>query len=113
MNMFNDVFIENQIIQNCLKNYNINLDLELEYYPPDVRSILKYMHNHLFENTLTIKEEKLACRIRNNNISTKFRLLIGMGIKEYVMNQRLKAAETVLKETEVSIYLLANAIGYT
>jgi len=25
----------------------------------------------------------------------------------------LKAAETVLKETEVSIYLLANAIGYT
>ena len=86
MNMFNDVFIENQIIQNCLKNYNINLDLELEYYPPDVRKILKYVHDHIFENTLTIQGVKQACKVRNNNISTKFRLLIGMGIKEYVMN---------------------------
>ena len=86
MNMFNDIFIQKQIIETILINYRKNLDSQLEYCPSDVRSVLKYLHNHLFENTLTIKEEKLACRIRNNNISTKFRLLIGMGIKEYVMN---------------------------
>ena len=113
MNMFNDIFIQKQIIETILINYRKNLDSQLEYCPSDVRSVLKYLHNHLFENTLTIKEVKLACRIRNDNITAKFRLLVGKGLREYIINQRLKAAETALKEAEVSIYLLANAIGYT
>ena len=75
--------------------------------------MLKYIHNHLFENTLTINEVKSACQVRNNNIATKFRLLVGTGIREFVINHRLNAAETVLKEAKVSIYLLVNAVDYT
>ena len=40
-------------------------------------------------------------------------MLVGTGTREYVIKQRLKAAEIILREREVNIYLLANAIGYT
>ena len=113
MKRSNNIFTEKHIIENILKGYSKNLDSQIGFYPPDIRKMLKYIHNHLFENTLTINEVKNACQVRNNNITTKFRMLVGSGTREYVINQRLKAAETILREREVNIYLLANIIGYT
>jgi len=78
----------------------------------DVAAVLEFIHTHLFESSLNVNTVKLGCRIKNNNISTRFRIGLGLGIREYIEKLRLYAALRLLQDRRFEIYLIAMAVGY-
>ncbi len=102
-----------QIINDALKRFTNVLDSHLYMFPSEVQTMLKYIHEHLFEETLTVERVKEACKLKNNNVTTKFLQTVGVGTREYIVSQRLKAAASVLHTSEASMYQIAFAVGFT
>lgn len=80
--------------------------------PRDLRELVACIHNSLFEPELTVKKLKVRCRIRNNNISTRFRYLVGRGIKEYIDMHRMEAAGRMLRHSGAPVFEVAMSVGY-
>src|ERR1043165_6002346 len=80
--------------------------------PRDVAAVLEFIHAHVFEPSLSVKTVKQGCRITNNNISTRFRIGLGLGIREYIETLRLYAASRLLQGQRFEVYLIAMAVGY-
>lgn len=80
--------------------------------PREVEEIVCYIHDHLFDSSLNVNLVKLRCRLRNNNVSTRFRKVVGLGIREYIEQLRLEAAGSLLSERDLEVYLVAMAVGY-
>jgi len=78
----------------------------------EVVDVLEFVHTHLFDSTLNVKRVKQCCRIRNNNISTRFRISVGLGIREYIEALRLETALSLLRRHRFEIYLIGMAVGY-
>lgn len=108
-----DFLTQQDAIQKSFQGFVGQLDQNADAMPFEVQVILRYVHAHLFEPVLTAHAIKKACGLANNNVTTRFRRATGMGIWEYVANQRLAAAARVLSTQRVNIYLLAAAVGYT
>ena len=81
-------------------------------YPPDLTALLSCIHERPFDPSLNVNAVKARCGIRNNNISTRFRSLLGIGIREYIEALRLEAAGRLLANGDVEVYLVAMAVGY-
>lgn len=80
--------------------------------PQDVAAVLEFIHTHVFESSLNVNAVKQGCRIKNNNISTRFRIALGLGIREYIETLRLYAASRLLQGQRFEGYLIAMAVGY-
>ncbi len=80
--------------------------------PRDVREVLEYVHGHLFDPALNVTTVRAGCRLRDNNISTRFRMILGRGIREHIEHLRMLAAERLLRESDLEVYLVAMAVGY-
>ncbi|MCL5020418.1 MAG: AraC family transcriptional regulator [Bacteroidetes bacterium] len=113
MNSYSSLKLQQQVVDDVLTNFRDTVDVRLGSTPCEVQAMLKYIHEHLFEKSLTVGEVKRKCRLTNNNVPTRFRLSVGRGIREYIMDLRIRAAVEVLSKLEVSIHVLASAAGYT
>jgi AraC-like DNA-binding protein len=80
--------------------------------PRDIEEILGSIHGALFDPSLNVSSVKARCGIRNNNISTRFRRLLGVGIREYIEDLRMRAADRLLRDGGLEVYLVAMAVGY-
>jgi AraC-like DNA-binding protein len=52
------------------------------------------------------------CGIRTNNISSRFRWALGIGLRDYIEARRMEAADHLLRTSDVGIFDLAMALGY-
>lgn len=89
-----------------------NLPQKAACLPRDVREVLDYVHDHLFDPALNVTTVRAGCRLRDNNISTRFRMILGLGIREHIEHLRMLAADRLLRELDLEIYLVAMAVGY-
>lgn len=80
--------------------------------PLDVAGAVRVIHENPFDPQLNVKTLKRRQRIGNNNFSTQFRCAVGIGLREYIEMLRLEAAERLLRNPELEIYLVAMAVGY-
>jgi transcriptional regulator GlxA family with amidase domain len=111
---------EKKIVRLAEKHAKMRMELEffLQELPQtaclnrDVKAVLKFIHTHAFEPSLNVNTVKHGCRIRNNNISTRFRIELGLGIRDYIETLRLYAASRLLQSQRFEIYLVAMAVGY-
>ncbi|HEV2855122.1 MAG TPA: helix-turn-helix transcriptional regulator [Thermoanaerobaculia bacterium] len=85
---------------------------DASHLPRDVAEILRFVHDNAFEPLLNVKTVKRACSFRNNNVTTRFRTIMGIGLREYIETLRLEAASALLEQTAAEVYLIAMAIGY-
>lgn len=85
---------------------------EVACLPRDVATVLEFIHSHAFEPSLNVNTVKQRCKIKNNNISTRFRVVLGLGIREYIEALRLCAASRLLQSQRFEVYLIAMAVGY-
>lgn len=94
------------------------LDQFLSIHPPQgdiswqVRAVLSYIDEHLFDPTLHVCTVKMRCRIRDNNISCRFKYEVGCSVMEYVEARRLAAAGILLRRGDFSVTEIAQSIGY-
>ena len=87
-------------------------EAELPALPREVRTMLQCIHACLFDPALKVFEVKRRCGVKNNNISTTFKRALGRGIREYIEDLRLQAAERLLAHEGLDIFLIGSAIGY-
>jgi AraC-like DNA-binding protein len=80
--------------------------------PQKLLEAARYIQDHLFDPHLNVNTLKLKCHLRNNNVSTIFRSVIGLSIREYIENLRLEAADQLLRSGGFEIYLIAMSVGY-
>src|SRR5215216_5228283 len=75
-----------------------------EDLPREIREILSHIHQNLFDLRLNVRHLKSCCRIRDNNVSSRFRYLMGMTTKQYVEILRMEAASRLLRKEEIGIF---------
>jgi AraC-like DNA-binding protein len=78
----------------------------------ELQSVLDCIHGHVFEPDLNVKTLKARCQIRDNNVSSRFRYTLGIGIKEYIESLRMEAAMLLLREEGLPVFHVAKAVGY-
>jgi AraC-like DNA-binding protein len=83
-----------------------------EDLPWEMREILEHVHENLFDSDLNVSAVRRECRLRNNNISTRFRCSVGLGLRDYIEAARIEAASRLLGHRDLEIYLIAMAVGY-
>lgn len=81
--------------------------------PYDVRQIMREVHARLFDPALNVRYACGQRGLANHNVSSRFRLHMGVGIREYIEWQRLDAAKLLLRTTDADVYRIAEAVGYT
>lgn len=99
-------------IEDVLRSLREEIPPVPPHLPWEVRKILAYIHQHLFEQDLNAAAARLRCRLHNNNISTRFRYTVGIGLREYIEAGRLEAAKRLLGHPDLEIYLVAVSVGY-
>ncbi|HYU36044.1 MAG TPA: helix-turn-helix domain-containing protein [Thermoanaerobaculia bacterium] len=77
----------------------------------EIREVLEHIHANLFDPDLNVQSIKRRCRIRDNNISCRFRHVLGITLKEYIETLRLNAALRLL-EKRFPVFDVAMAVGY-
>ena len=107
------LLIQQNKIDKVLDNIKRNLKVDENIKVDEIICMLKYIHEHIFEAGLTIDAIKESCQYTNNNITTKFKQLVRKSPHTYIREIRLKAAEILLADDTLSIYMIASAVGYT
>jgi two-component system response regulator YesN len=80
--------------------------------PREIREVLAHIHQHLFDLRLNVRYLKSSCRIHDNNVSSRFRYLMGLTIKQYVETLRMEAASRLLRREGLCIFDVSVAVGY-
>jgi transcriptional regulator GlxA family with amidase domain len=107
-----ELIAKQELIDHELDRFRDEVQPDLASLPREIAEILRFVHNHLFDSGLNVAAARRSCGLRNNNVSTAFRLTVGMGLREYIETLRLQAAERLLRDGGLEVYLVAMAVGY-
>lgn len=79
-----------------------------------IQDIVNYIHYHIY-NTEKLSKKALAGKfhLSENYISQYFRDKMDIGLKKYILNYKLKLAETRLKYTDFTLTEIAQELGFT
>jgi AraC-like DNA-binding protein len=108
-----NIVAQKRLIKRELDNFKAALESKASALPRDIQAIMEYIHQHLFEPNLKASEARRRCGVKNNNITTYFRQLVGMGIREYIEHRRMQAAMQLLAHEELEIFFIGLGIGYS
>lgn len=81
--------------------------------PEDVRRVLSHIEENAFDPALNVQRIRLQCGLRDNNVSSRFRLFVGATIRDYLESLRMEAAASLLKQSGATILEVALAVGYS
>lgn len=108
-----NVDTQKRLIKQELDKFKAALKLEIFSPSRDIRGMLACIHEHLFDPALKVFEVRRRCGVRNNNISTYFKDALGMGIREYIEDKRIRAAMQLLAHADLEIFLIGLGVGYS
>lgn len=83
-----------------------------EDLPADIRRVLSYIEENALDSELNVQKIKLDCRLRDNNVSSRFRFFLGATIRDYLEARRMEAAAVLLMQSRATILEVAFAVGY-
>lgn len=95
-----------------LRAFSHQLRPPTQHLSRELREVLDCVHEHLFDTGLSVKTVKVRCGIRTNNISSRFRWRMGIGLRDYIEARRMEAADHLLRTTDIGIFDLAMSLGY-
>lgn len=79
-----------------------------------IQGIINYIHYHIHDSEkLSKKALSNQFHISKNYISQYFKSKMGIGLKKYILNYKLKLAETRLKHTNLTVSEIAQELGFT
>jgi AraC-like DNA-binding protein len=99
-------------IEKELREFQVEAHPDAEELPVDIKRLLDSIHQHLFDPHLNVGSALRHCGLRNHNISTRFRSLLGLTVREYIEQFRLEAARRLLENQEIEVFLVTAAVGY-
>ena len=108
----NNLVAQKRLLKNKLDHFKAALEVNSSLLPRDIRMLLGYIHEHLFDPALKVSVARRECNAKNNNISTYFRRSLGMGIREYIEHRRMQAATQLLGHDDLEIFFIGLGVGY-
>ena len=119
-NEYNDDSLKNEtVLKSTLHTIlhiisrNVNF-ISSEVSSSKIQDIVNYIHYNIHNpEKLTKKELANQFHISENYISQYFKSKMTIGLKKYILNYKLKLAETRLKYTDLTITEIAQALGFT
>ncbi len=99
-------------IEGMLTEFRGDIPKPPPHLPWEMQQILGCVHRYLFDSDLNVTTVRRRCRLRNNNVTTRFRCAVGQGLRDYIEAGRVEAAKRLLCHPDVEIYLIAMAVGY-
>ncbi|CAL2103074.1 AraC family transcriptional regulator [Tenacibaculum sp. 190130A14a] len=79
-----------------------------------IQGIINYIHYYIHDSEkLSKKEMSNQFHISENYISEYFKNKMGIGLKKYILNYKLKLAETRLQYTNSTVSEIAQELGFT
>ena len=99
-------------IEKILADFRANIPSVAEDVPYQIRAIFRCVHQHLFDVQMNVNWVRHRCGWRNKNISSRFRRISGVGLRDYIELGRIEAAKRLLLHHDLEIYLIATAVGY-
>ncbi len=85
----------------------------LDGFPGDVQRVLRCLREHLFEEAFDVNAIIASTGVRKGEIYGQFKVYVGMSLRQYREDRRMKAARLLLGYVELKIYLIAYRLGYT
>lgn len=79
--------------------------------PPAVKLCLSYISDHLYYK-ITLAELAGACSLSPNYLSTLFREQMGIGLRDYILNEKLDAAGRLLLTTDLPVAQVAARFSF-
>ncbi|MEM9593290.1 MAG: helix-turn-helix transcriptional regulator [Acidobacteriota bacterium] len=98
--------------QGVLEELRTRLTIPSERLPREAVRILECVHRDLFDPELNVAAVRRRCGLRNNNISTRFRQAVGVGLRDYIESIRIRAASFLLRYPDLEIHLIGKVVGY-
>ncbi len=100
-------------LERTLEEYRTDLQVPKPDLPREIRSLVETVRARLFDPELSVASLRATCGLSNNNVSSRFKFSLGMGIREYIEALRLDGACRLLEEHRaVEIFLVGMAVGY-
>ena len=106
------VFAKHKVIAQELLTFKEFLNYDASAYPLDVQTALAYLHEHLFDDMLSVSGMLEDCNLRSHNLHSRFKRHLTLGPREYIEDKRLMAAMHLLWHDNLEIYRIAIAVGY-
>lgn len=78
----------------------------------DVRRLVELIHERAFEPRTSVKVLRSAGAARDHNVSSRFKLEIGLSIATYITTLRVHMAMHLLRTTQWSIAEVSHTVGY-
>ncbi|WP_106794469.1 AraC family transcriptional regulator [Aquimarina sp. Aq78] len=79
-----------------------------------IQDIINYIHHHIYEpDLITNKTLAEKFNVADNYIGQYFKKQMDISIKKYILNYKLKLAETRLKYTDLHFSEIASELGFT
>lgn len=106
-------FREQGKVEAELKRLALDNQPKNDSLPRDVNQVLDCIHAHAFDHELNVKTLKQRCGIFDNNISCRFRHVMGITLKMYIDALRMKAAAYLLENRRrLGVYDVSQWVGY-
>jgi AraC-like DNA-binding protein len=77
-----------------------------------VRKLIECAHEQLFNPALNVAMLVTTCRMRDHNISCRFKQEVGISMRDYIEAQRLEAANQLLQQGTYTVSEVAHSVGY-
>ncbi len=101
-----------RICQQELDEIQRLIGVDTSGFPADVEAALHFLHAHLFEESLNASSVQQQDGLRSHNLPARFKLHLGLGLRDYIEDRRMMAAMRLLWHREIEIYFVAAAVGY-
>ena len=80
--------------------------------PHQIHQVYRQIHRDLFDPDLNVKTLKARCGLRDNNISTLFRHILGRSIRDYIEEERLRAVVLLLERDAMPVVEAGLYVGF-
>ncbi|WP_299252822.1 AraC family transcriptional regulator [uncultured Aquimarina sp.] len=119
-NEYNDKYLKNEVVLKStlhtilyIISRNVNF-ISSKMSSSKIQDIINYIHYNIHDSEkLTKKELANQFHISENYISEYFKSKMNIGLKKYILNYKLKLAETRLKYTDLTVTEISQELGFT
>ncbi len=109
----NDLLVDKHSrIAAVLEEFRAEISMPASALPQEVAQAVHFIHHHVFDPELNVSRVKAGCGFRNHNFSTRFKVAVGTGMRSYIEALRMRAADRLLIDGDLEVYLVGVAVGY-
>jgi two-component system, response regulator YesN len=104
--------LESRLIEMTKLFFSYLKKLKNKQYGPEITLAIEYLNNH-YDEIIKLSDAASVVGLNTSYFSKKFKKVTGINFIDYLNNIRIEKAKEILQNTNKSIYVIAQEIGYS